>query len=789
MPLSAGALSLALLGTLLLTTHRHDVREHEREFGSDVDSAIQSLRFRLHADEAYLTLLASEYARDSIDADTFWDTVTQVILEIPELEGVAWLEHDLVLTRQVGTGPTGLPNDLSAKNREAAGARTSLFRGASYTWFCSNTDGESLLCLYSPMLVGERVVGGIVASYHCRTLLERAVPLRLLQGNAVALVDGDGRDVASSQDARQLDPNLSRMVDLTPLGYQIKIRVTRYASAFLEARVWLLVLLCVVLACAMAYWMWALSREAAQRRCAQEFLQKEHDNLVNVLEAMEDGVAIVSPHLDVQYVNPVLVKDFGSYQGRKCYEYFHGQVQRCDWCMMDDVIAGRSVHTQWCYPRNGRTYDLIDTRVTNPDGSVSKLKIFHDVTERERAAAEVASRLAAERAAKEEARLRLEEVESLQRVTTALLDRVTLDEVLEVVCSEAQLLTNATGSSVLLLDGDDFWVTKTTGTPRPRTRRMAVAQSFAGVAAERGTTTLMPDTGRDDLNCYREPRPASLLAAPLRVGGHVIGVLDVAGGHTAFKEHSVRILSHIADQAAVAIEKAKLRQQAERVAVMEERHRVARQLHDSLTQALYSLSLFADASRLALDGGKTKVVHDHLVEMRTLAKQALLEMRLLIFELHPPALESEGLIGAVRTRLATVETRAGLETEVLVEGDERRLSPQIEEALYGFSQEALNNVVKHAAAKTVSIRVSFCDDIVRLEVRDDGAGFDLHAAGRCGGLGLKGMRERIDRAGGNLEIITRAGQGTCMAAAFEVNGDEYSVARDSLASARPSLGC
>jgi signal transduction histidine kinase len=789
MPLSAGALSLALLGTLLFTTHRHDVREHEREFGSDVDSAIQALRFRLHADEAYLTLLASEYARHSIDANTFWDTVTQVIAEIPELEGVAWLDEDRVLTRQVGTGPRELPHNLLEKHRAAAGARTSLFRGATHTWFCSNTDGESLLCLYSPMLVGERVVGGIVASYHCRTLLERAVPLRLLQGNAVTLVNGDGTDVATSKEARQLDPNLSRLVDLAPLGYQINLRVTRYASAFLEARVWLLVLLCVALACGMAYWMWALSREAAQRRRAQEFLQKEHDNLVNVLEAMEDGVAIVSPHLDVQYVNPVLVKDFGPYQGRKCYAYFHGRAQRCASCMMDDVIAGRPVHTQWCYPRNGRTYDLIDTRVNNPDGSVSKLKIFHDVTERERAAQEVASRLAAEKAATEEARLRLEEVQSLQRVTTALLDQVTLDEVLEVVCSEAQLLTNATGSSVLLLDGDDFRVTKTTGTPPPRTQRMAVARSLAGIAVEQGTTTLVADTSRDDLNCYREPRPASLLAAPLRVGGHVIGVLDVAGGQTAFGEHAVRILSHIADQAAVAIEKAKLRQQAERVAVMEERHRVARQLHDSLTQALYSLSLFADASRLALLAGKTRVVNDHLVEMRNLARQALLEMRLLIFELHPPALESEGLIGAMQTRLATVETRAGLETEVLVEGKERRLSPQIEEALYGFAQEALNNVVKHAAAKTVSIRASFCDDNVRLEVLDDGAGFDLRAAGRCGGLGLKGMRERIDRAGGSIEIITQAGKGTCLAAAFDLNGDDGSMARDSLGRDRPSLGC
>jgi PAS domain S-box-containing protein len=123
-----------------------------------------------------------------------------------------------------------------------------------------------------------------------------------------------------------------------------------------------------------------ISRDVTERKQAEEALRLERDNLINILEAMEDGVYIVNQQYDIQYVNPVLEKDFGPYEGRKCYAYFHEREEVCPWCKNQDVFAGKTVRWEWYSFKNQRTYDLIDTPLRNPDGSISKLEIFHDIT-------------------------------------------------------------------------------------------------------------------------------------------------------------------------------------------------------------------------------------------------------------------------------------------------------------------------------------------------------------------------------------------------------------------------
>jgi signal transduction histidine kinase len=197
---------------------------------------------------------------------------------------------------------------------------------------------------------------------------------------------------------------------------------------------------------------------------------------------------------------------------------------------------------------------------------------------------------------------------------------------------------------------------------------------------------------------------------------------------------------------------------------MEERHRLARELHDSVTQALYSVSLYADAASLAIGSGKGDVAAKHMGTLRSLAREAMLEMRLLIFELHPPTLENEGLAGAIGTRLATVEARAGLETEMTVAGKGDGLSAEIEGALYRFAQEALNNVIKHSKAHNVRVRIQFETSFVTLEVADDGIGFDQEEAAQTGGIGLRGMRERLERLGGRVVVRSAPGKGASLMA-------------------------
>jgi signal transduction histidine kinase/ligand-binding sensor protein len=373
----------------------------------------------------------------------------------------------------------------------------------------------------------------------------------------------------------------------------------------------------------------------------------------------------------------------------------------------------------------------------------------------------------------EETRQRLAESEGLQRVAAALLHQVSLEEVLEIVCTEAQQLTGATGSAVLLLDTPrDEWlrVAHSTGTVSASFDRIPVEGSFAGIAVRRDEPFLTNDPAGEAYEYFGDERPTAFLAMPLHANGDVIGVLYVVDKPGGFCKDDARIVSLFANQAAINIEHARLNQQAGQLAVLEERQRLARELHDSVVQSLYSMTLYADAAALAFVAGKQDVTVNHLQELRNTARGAMHDMRLLIFELHPPALEQEGLVAALQIRLAAVEARAGLQTELTVEG-ERRLPIVIEQELYRIAQEALNNVMKHARAHQVTIRLQFTDKTVCLQVRDDGIGFDPHTARNAGGMGLRSFEERAAKMGGQLTLESSPGEGTTVTVEIGTRGN------------------
>jgi len=360
-----------------------------------------------------------------------------------------------------------------------------------------------------------------------------------------------------------------------------------------------------------------------------------------------------------------------------------------------------------------------------------------------------------------ETRRRLAESESLQRVTAALLQRRTLDEVLEIVRHEARQLTGAAGGGVFLLE-DDAWL-RMTGTDTeldPLAQRIPVAGTFTGQAVLRGKPMLVNDYADGAIET-RTPglKTESLLAVPLQVAGTAIGALNVANRPGGFTEEDVRILGLLADVAAIAIENARLQEKAGRLAIVEERQRLARELHDSVTQALYSVTLYAEAARMALSAGRQDVAAENLRELHAMAREALFDIRLLVYELHPPILEGQGLAAALQTRLAAVETRVGLQIELRVDGG-RRLSLSAEEEVYRIALEALNNVVKHARAQHVTVYLRFDDQRVYLEIADDGLGYDPVRARESGGMGLRGMEERAQRLHGQLEILGVPGKGT-----------------------------
>lgn len=194
-------------------------------------------------------------------------------------------------------------------------------------------------------------------------------------------------------------------------------------------------------------------------------------------------------------------------------------------------------------------------------------------------------------------------------------------------------------------------------------------------------------------------------------------------------------------------------------AVLEERQRLARDLHDSVTQSLYGITLHAQAAQRLLVAGETAQAASSLRILQETAQEALDEMRLLIFELRPPMLEQVGLVAALQARLQAVEGRASLQTQLLAEGI-GPLPPAIEQAVYRIAQEALNNALRHAHAQHIVVQLWQEPARLCLEISDDGLGFETERTRRQAGMGLRGIEERVAQLQGSMTLQSAPGAGT-----------------------------
>jgi signal transduction histidine kinase len=202
------------------------------------------------------------------------------------------------------------------------------------------------------------------------------------------------------------------------------------------------------------------------------------------------------------------------------------------------------------------------------------------------------------------------------------------------------------------------------------------------------------------------------------------------------------------------------RREGERAAL--ERQRIARDLHDSVSQSLFSTTLHVRTAQRALEQEQLDTVGpvgEELSEIGQLTRGALAEMRALILELRPGALAEEGLVAALSKQAAALSAREGLVIEVDGPDADLPLGPEVEEQLYRLGQEALANVVKHARASSATVHIAADDDIVTIEVHDDGHGFDPAAVGPEH-FGLRSMQGRVADLGGQLEITSAPGHGT-----------------------------
>jgi signal transduction histidine kinase len=242
----------------------------------------------------------------------------------------------------------------------------------------------------------------------------------------------------------------------------------------------------------------------------------------------------------------------------------------------------------------------------------------------------------------------------------------------------------------------------------------------------------------------------AFLAVPIVFRGDVVGAFYLANKDGGFTTDDERLVRDLAAHAAVLIEHARLYEASRELSVLEERNRLARELHDALTQSLFGLRLRLEAGDVP---GATRTLDEVFDELRSL-----------ILQLRPPELEREGLVPGLAKHLDVVGRTYELGTRLDAD-DVGPLTPDTERALYRIAQEAVTNAVRHAEAEHVTVRLSATDGSITLQVEDDGQGFDPTVrAISARRLGLVSMRERASALGGSLRIDSELGSGTTVTA-------------------------
>jgi signal transduction histidine kinase len=341
---------------------------------------------------------------------------------------------------------------------------------------------------------------------------------------------------------------------------------------------------------------------------------------------------------------------------------------------------------------------------------------------------------------------------SLDQVASAISSTMRTDEVLRTMVDEAKALVEADKSVLCLLEESG---------PKPRIderaifvrgRRDQYPETWWRAQIEDSTASTMERnapfvSARDG---------AWMLTVPVKIKGRAIGVLAAINPRSRpFREDQVSLMAVLGAFAGTAIENSRLHEQASYALLADERSRIAKEMHDGLSQQLFSVSLELDVCRKRLVS-RPDEVERRLERMQTVVVRSLGELRRYIYDLRPLSLDRLGLAEAIRVRLTETAEAAGLASRMDVDGGPRRLPPGVEACLYRVAQEAVANVSRHAQASRVLVRLEFRPSSARLTVEDDGLGFAEKDEGSPtdseGGMGLRNMRDRVAAEGGELVL-------------------------------------
>jgi signal transduction histidine kinase/HAMP domain-containing protein len=540
----------------------------------------------------------------------------------------------------------------------------------------------------------------------------------------------------------------------------------------------------------------ALNRELDQRvqertrdaLAAQLQAQAVRDDLRAIIDALDDELIVIdADDFRIQLANRTAQSNNGMFRqttlsndivGQMCYQSCH-TTRPCDQtdnhCPIPPVLAsGETVRVTHVYPgkSNGRPVyrEITASPLRGADGQIRRVvELTRDVSE--------------EKMIKESLIRRNQELSILNAVATTVNQSLKLEDILERALDAVLRLTQVDVGAVFLVEeqGGDMRLTAYRGLS-PEAAQVAAQTGLldgsCGGVAEHGRVVVVTDLsrylGRRAQSLQRE-HLNTLVHVPLTAKGCVLGSMCV-GTHQDrdFDLDEQALLQAIGSQIAVAIENARLYEEGqikERMrselfkkainAQEEERRRIARELHDETSQSLTALLFAAEEAR---EMRTLKDVRHRLAGMHDLMQHTLDGVHKLIFDLRPSMLDHLGLVPAIRWLAKSRLEPKGMRVHFEEQGQNHRLAPEVETAIFRVIQEAVTNISRHSAARNVSIVYAIDRENVCVCVEDDGIGFDLLqlnlAPDSLRGLGLLGMQERLELLGGVLEVQSNPGGGT-----------------------------
>lgn len=493
-----------------------------------------------------------------------------------------------------------------------------------------------------------------------------------------------------------------------------------------------------------------------------------------VLEKLQDGVIILDPQGHVVEMNPAAQMLLGSTwteaRGRPfatLMAKWPDQIEQ--FCTLaagtTEIVLGQGSQARYYQRQITPLYDMTQALIGH-------LLILHDITAYQQVRAQQTNY------AQQNARLLQEEqhqrkiAEGLRQTMLAISRSLDHNAVVEEILTQVRQLIPYDSAGFFLQKGDDLCLTNGIGfEPTLIGMRISLHSHNQTVQAFQQRQTRVIANVR--LDPHWVPTSAhepihSCIAAPLVIGDEALGILTIDRFEPqAFTEEDAQILQLFANQAALAFKNAQLHQQAQTAAALEERNRLAQDLHDAINQTLFSAAIIAEALPDIWDDdpvqGKQVVE-----ELRLLTQTALAEMRALLLELRPAALIEKNFGDLLRHLVKAFANRTHIPVDLVIDGD-CILPPTTQLTFYRIAQEALANIMKHARATQATLHFAWDGAMATLSIQDNGRGFDSSAI-PPGHFGVTIMLERAQKIGAHLTIASQPTQGSIITLHWQTEG-------------------